>query len=75
MPLLARRVITLIPALIVLGIGFDPTRALVLSQVLLSIGIPFALIPLVAFTGNKTLMGRFANGRVIRCTAVIVTAR
>ncbi len=73
-PLLVRRVITLIPALIVLGIGFDPTRALVLSQVLLSIGIPFALIPLVAYTGNTTLMGKFANGPIIRSTAVIVTA-
>lgn len=48
-PLLVRRVVTLIPALIVLAIGFDPTRALVLSQVLLSVGIPFALIPLVAY--------------------------
>ncbi len=72
-PLLVRRVITLIPALIVLAIGFDPTRALVLSQVLLSIGIPFALIPLVTYTGNKTLMGRFANGRLTSYAAVIVT--
>ena len=46
-PLLARRLITLIPALIILVIGFDPTRALVLSQVVLSFGIPFALVPLV----------------------------
>lgn len=73
-PLLVRRVITLIPALIVLGIGFDPTRALVLSQVLLSIGIPFALIPLVLYTQNKTLMGSFINGRVIRWVAWVVTA-
>ena len=46
-PLLARRLVTLIPALVILGIGFDPTLALVLSQVVLSFGIPFALIPLV----------------------------
>jgi manganese transport protein len=73
-PLLLRRVITLIPALIVLGIGFDPTRALVLSQVLLSIGIPFALIPLVAYTQNKTLMGTFVNRPGLRLTAWVVTA-
>lgn len=73
-PLLVRRVSTLIPALIVLGIGVDPTRALVLSQVVLSIGIPFALIPLVAYTGNRTLMGGFANGRAITVAAWVVTA-
>jgi manganese transport protein len=72
-PLLLRRVITLIPALIVLGIGFDPTLALVLSQVVLSIGIPFALIPLVAYTQNKTLMGSFVNGPVLRWAAWLVT--
>ena len=73
-PLLLRRVITLVPALIILSIGFDPTRALVLSQVLLSIGIPFALVPLVACTQNKTLMGSFVNGSVTRWVAWTVTA-
>lgn len=73
-PLLVRRVITLIPALIVLGVGFDPTRALVLSQVVLSVGIPFALIPLVAYTSDPALMGRFANAKAIRWAAWIVTA-
>lgn len=56
-PLLARRVITLIPALIILGAGIEPTLALVLSQVLLSFGIPFALIPLIRLTGKKDVMG------------------
>jgi manganese transport protein len=65
-PLLARRIITLLPALIVLGVGFDPTRALVLSQVVLSFGIPFALIPLVRFASSKTLMGDFANAAWLR---------
>lgn len=73
-PLLVRRMVTLIPALIVLAIGFDPTRALVLSQVLLSIGIPFALIPLVLYTRDTTLMGSFVNGRVIQWAAWVVTA-
>ena len=63
-PLLLRRLVTLIPALIILAIGVDPSRALVLSQVVLSFGIPFALIPLVRLTSNRTLMGEDANHRV-----------
>ena len=58
-----RRAITMVPALIVIGINFDPSRALVLSQVFLSFGIPFALIPLVLFTRDKKLMGTLANSR------------
>ncbi len=73
-PLLWRRAITLIPALIVLGIGFDPTRALVLSQVALSLGIPFALIPLVSYTSRPAIMGRFANPRPLTLTAWIIAA-
>lgn len=65
-PLLARRAITLIPALVVLGIGFDPTRALVLSQVVLSFGIPFAMIPLVRYASSTAIMGRFANAPWLR---------
>jgi manganese transport protein len=60
-PLLLRRLVTLIPALLILGVGFDPTQALVLSQVVLSFGIPFALIPLVWLTAQKGLLGDFAN--------------
>jgi manganese transport protein len=60
-PLLARRLITLVPALVILGIGVDPTLALVLSQVVLSFGIPFALIPLVALTARRDLLGAFRN--------------
>lgn len=63
-PLLLRRVVTLIPALVVLAIGVDPSRALVLSQVVLSFGIPFALIPLVRLTSNRVLMGADVNHRV-----------
>ena len=73
-PLLARRVVTMIPALVVLGIGFDPTQALVLSQVVLSFGIPFALIPLVRFASSKTLMGEFANAAWLRWVSWIATA-
>src|SRR5689334_708219 len=63
-PLLVRRLVTLIPALVILAIGVDPSRALVLSQVVLSFGIPFALIPLVRLTSNRTLMGEDTNHRV-----------
>ena len=62
-PLLARRLVTLIPALVVLGTGVDPTLALVLSQVVLSFGIPFALIPLVALTAQRRTLGDWANRR------------
>jgi manganese transport protein len=72
-PLLLRRVITLVPALIVLGVGFDPTRALVLSQVVLSFGIPFALVPLVRFASSKTMMGEFANAAWLRWVSWIST--
>jgi manganese transport protein len=62
-PLLTRRLITLVPALVILSIGVDPSRALVLSQVVLSFGIPFALIPLVRLTGDARLMGDDVNHR------------
>jgi manganese transport protein len=63
-PMLIRRLVTLTPALVILALGFDPTRTLVLSQVVLSFGIPFALLPLVRLTGDRTLMGDDANHRV-----------
>jgi manganese transport protein len=60
-PMLLRRVVTLCPALIILAVGIDPTRTLVLSQVVLSFGIPFAVLPLVKLTSDRALMGRDAN--------------
>jgi manganese transport protein len=56
-----RRVVTIVPSLIVIFIGFDPTRTLVISQVVLSFGLPFAIIPLVMFTRRKDLMGNLVN--------------
>jgi manganese transport protein len=56
-----RRVVTIIPSLIVIFIGFDPTRTLVISQVVLSFGLPFAVIPLIRFTSNRHLMGGLVN--------------
>ncbi|ORV91513.1 Nramp family divalent metal transporter [Mycolicibacterium iranicum] len=71
-PLLARRLITLLPALAILAIGVDPSRALVLSQVVLSFGIPFALIPLVRLTSDAQLMGADVNHRVTTALGWIV---
>jgi manganese transport protein len=60
-PMLVRRLVTLVPALLILGLGVDPTLALVLSQVVLSFGIPFALIPLVRLTSRRAVLGPFRN--------------
>jgi manganese transport protein len=73
-PIFARRAITMIPALVLIGVGFSPTRALVLSQVFLSFGIPFALVPLVVFTSSKGLMGVLVNRRFVILAAGLVTA-
>jgi manganese transport protein len=64
-----RRAITMVPAMIVIGIHFDPSRALVLSQVFLSFGIPFAMIPLVMFCRNPKLMGNLVNSRLTNWAA------
>ena len=73
-PLLLRRLVTLIPALVVLAIGVDPSRALVLSQVVLSFGIPFALVPLVRLTADRSLMGDDVNHRVTTALGWTVAA-
>ncbi|MBY6367166.1 Nramp family divalent metal transporter [Rhodococcoides corynebacterioides] len=73
-PIQLRRVITLIPALIVLGVGVDPTLALVLSQVVLSMCIPFALIPLVRLTSNRAVMGERVNSRTTVALATLATS-
>ena len=73
-PIFARRAITMIPALVLIGVGFSPTRALVLSQVFLSFGIPFALIPLLVFTSRRSLMGSLVNRRPVIVLAGLVTA-
>jgi manganese transport protein len=70
-PLFVRRVVTLIPALLVLGLGADPTAALVISQVLLSFGIPFALIPLLRLTNSTEVMGDHRNGVPVRIALTV----
>ncbi|MAU83726.1 MAG: divalent metal cation transporter [Gordonia sp.] len=73
-PLVLRRMITLVPAVAVLAAGVDPSRALIVSQVVLSFGIPFALIPLVRFTSDATLMGQWVNRRGVTGVAMLVVA-
>lgn len=62
------------PALIILAIGLNPSRALVLSQVVLSFGIPFALIPLLMFCRNRGIMGGLVNHRLTTAVAMVVVA-
>ncbi|HET8839589.1 MAG TPA: Nramp family divalent metal transporter [Flavobacteriaceae bacterium] len=63
-PIYLRRLVTIIPPLIIIAIGVNPSDALVISQVILSFGIPFALIPLIVLTSNKKVMGCLVNHSV-----------
>jgi manganese transport protein len=71
-PLFLRRLITMAPALVVLAVGLNPSRALVISQVVLSFGIPFALIPLLIFCRNRNIMGVLTNHRLTTALATVV---
>jgi manganese transport protein len=68
-PVVLRRAVTMVPAIIVLAVGVSPTSALVLSQVVLSFGIPFALVPLVVLTGRRDVMGVHVNRRLTSIVA------
>jgi manganese transport protein len=71
-PIVVRRIVTMAPAFVVIAIGVDPSRTLVISQVVLSFGIPFALIPLVWFTSRRDVMGALTNHRVTTGVAAAV---
>ncbi len=73
-PIVVRRLVTMAPAFVVIGLGADPSRTLVISQVLLSFGIPFALIPLVLFTAKRDLMGVLVNAKATNLAAALVAA-
>jgi manganese transport protein len=73
-PIVVRRLVTMAPAFVVIGIGVDPSRTLVLSQVILSFGIPFALVPLVLFTARRDVMGDLVNTRRTTVVAGLVAA-
>lgn len=72
--LYVRRLVTIIPAIIIVALGVDPTFALILSQVALSFGIPFALVPLLLVTANKRIMKTDANNPLVTAILGVVTA-
>jgi manganese transport protein len=71
-PMTLRRLVTMAPALAILASGVDPTQALVLSQVVLSFGIPFALVPLVLLSRRRDVMGAFANHRATTVAGAVI---
>ncbi|MDA8088702.1 MAG: Nramp family divalent metal transporter [Nitrospiraceae bacterium] len=73
-PVWTRRIVTMLPSIAVIGIGLDPTRTLVISQVVLSFGLPFALVPLIMFTRRKDLMGVLANKKITSFLAGMAAA-
>ncbi len=73
-PIWLRRLVTMLPALVVVAVGVNPSRTLVLSQVVLSFGIPFALIPLVLFTRRRDLMGPLVNRKATTAAAGVVAS-
>jgi manganese transport protein len=73
-PLFLRRFVTMVPALVIIAAGADPSKALVISQVVLSFGIPFALVPLILFCRNRDVMGTLVNRPQTTAIAVVVSA-
>jgi manganese transport protein len=73
-PILVRRLVTMLPAFVVVALGVNATNALVVSQVVLSIALPLPMIALLIFTGRRDIMGDFTNGRITRIAALIGTA-
>jgi manganese transport protein len=73
-PIWVRRLVTMLPALVVVALGVDSTRALVLSQVVLSFALPIPMIALLLFTRRRDIMGEFANTRLTQVGAILATA-
>jgi manganese transport protein len=73
-PIWVRRLVTMVPAFVVVALGVNATKALVISQVVLSLALPLPMISLIVFTGRADIMGPFVNGAVTRVAAVIATA-
>ena len=69
-PIWARRLVTMLPAFVIVGLGIDPTRALVLSQVVLSLVLPIPMLALVWFSRRRAVMGAFASGRLVDVAAL-----
>src|SRR5260221_6256856 len=72
-PIWVRRLVTMLPAFVVVGLGVDATNALVISQVVLSIALPLPMVALLMFTRRNDIMGRFANGRLTNVAAILGT--
>jgi manganese transport protein len=73
-PIWLRRLVTMAPAIAVIAMKLDPTSTLVISQVVLSFGLPFAIIPLVLFTSRRSIMGALTNRRITTAAAWLATA-
>ncbi len=73
-PLWVRRLVTMVPALVVVTLGLDATRALILSQIVLSLALPVPMLALIAFTRRSEIMGRFANSRATQTAAIAAAA-
>jgi manganese transport protein len=73
-PVWLRRLVTMVPAFVVVALGVNATSALVISQVVLSIALPLPMIALVFFTGRRDVMGAFANSRLTQIVALVGTA-
>jgi manganese transport protein len=73
-PILVRRLVTMIPAFIVVALGVNATNALVISQVVLSIALPLPMIALLIFTRRTDIMGQFANSQLTHIAALFATA-
>jgi manganese transport protein len=71
-PIWLRRLVTILPAMLVIFLGLDPTRTLVISQVVLSFGLPFAVIPLILFSRRRDVMGELVNRQATTAVAVLV---
>jgi len=73
-PVWVRRTITMLPAFAVILLGLNPTSTLILSQVILSFGIPFALVPLLMFTARRDVMGELTSSRTVQVTGWLIAA-
>ena len=73
-PLWVRRATTMAPTIVVVALGIDAMRALIVSQAVLSLVLPIPMLALITFTGRRSIMGEMANRRLVSCIAIIAAA-
>jgi manganese transport protein len=73
-PLKARQLVTMLPALVIIAVGVSPMKAIIISQVALSFSLPLAIVPLLIITGRRDLMGEFVNSRLVKIIGIIVAS-